>query len=171
MGTGKFEGSLQVRWIKPDRFIYMPDAADPLRFSTSDGRLIQPLMMHTDGGSIPRLFWSFKGYSPWGFAPAFVVHDWLFEVHHCKPAAVQNMSFEDSARILAEGIKALMESGIAPRDQTTMWAIYEAVKSPIAKDVWDRTDPCEPLPLALPAPGAPLPGELLITIDMRSVRK
>ena len=50
--TGTLTGKLEIRWIKPDRFIYLPDGADPLRFVTSDQRTIQPGLMYTDGGSI-----------------------------------------------------------------------------------------------------------------------
>nr|WP_249779640.1 DUF1353 domain-containing protein [Bradyrhizobium sediminis] len=34
--------------------------------------------MYTDGGSIPRIAQIFNGLSPWGFGPAYIVHDWIF---------------------------------------------------------------------------------------------
>jgi Protein of unknown function (DUF1353) len=102
---GKFEGSLDVRWIKPDTFIYVPSQEDPLRFTTSDRRVIAPREMYTDGGSIPRLFWGVPGYSPWGYAPAYIIHDWLFEAHHCDVPEYQDISFDRSASILAGAIK------------------------------------------------------------------
>src|SRR5262245_17632462 len=96
---GKFEGSVDVRWVKPDRFMYIPNNENPLRFRTSDQKIIVPRKMLTDGGSIPQLFWSVPGYSPWGYAPSYIIHDWLFEAHHCSIPEYNEISFDDSARI------------------------------------------------------------------------
>ena len=126
--VGKFEGSLDVRWIKPDRFIYIPDKDDPLRFSTSDKKRIEPGRMFTDGGSIPRLFWSVPGYSPWGYAPSYIIHDWLFEAHHCNISEYKDISFDDSARLLAEGIKTLMEME-RPRETKQLSGQYMRLSS------------------------------------------
>src|SRR5690606_5142581 len=104
---------------------------------TSDGRQLVPQRMVTDGGSIPRLFWSIPGYSPWGFGPAFIIHDWVFQAHHCNSPDEAWVTFPDSARILGEGIKYLMVAGHAPEDPTTFSAIVSAVGSPIAKNLWD----------------------------------
>ncbi len=164
--TGKFEGSLDVRWIKPNRFIYVPNVKDPLRFTTSDQNVITPKIMYTDGGSIPRLFWGVPGYSPWGYAPAYIIHDWLFEAHHCDIPDYRQISFDKSATILAECIKTLMETNIAPKDETTLWTIYEAVKSPIAKVVWEKGDSCNPPEVLKSLGGARVPGELLFTIRL-----
>ena len=169
--AGEFRGSLDVRWVKPDKFLYIPNKDDPLRFITSK-RTFQAEKMYTDGGSIPRLFWSVPGYSPWGYGPAYIIHDWLFEAHYCDLPDYRDISFQDSARLLAEGIKTLMEANVAPLDETTMWAIYEAVRSPIARDVWDKPNSCDRPPEALLAPDRAPPGELLFRIDMndRKVR-
>jgi Protein of unknown function (DUF1353) len=167
--TGTFKGKLDVRWIEPDRFIYVPNTEDPMRFTTSQNKVIRPDKMYTDGGSIPRLFWSVPGYSPWGYAPAYIIHDWLFEAHHCELSEYKDVSFEDSARDLAEGIKTLMENGIAPRDETTLWAIYEAVLSPIAKAAWERPNACDRPKEVLFSPGRAAPGTLLFTIDMSDI--
>ena len=168
---GSFEGSLDVRWIKPDRFIYIPSSDDPLRFTTSDRTVIKPARMYTDGGSIPRLFWGVPGYSPWGYAPAYIIHDWLFEAHHCALPDYKDVSFQDSARILAEGIKTLMENGVAPKDETTLWAIYEAVKTPIARSMWDKPGSCTlPVAASFSLDRTP-PGELILRIDMKDVLK
>jgi hypothetical protein len=161
-GIGKFEGSLDVRWIKPDKFIYVPSPEDPLRFTTSDRRVVAPQKMYTDGGSIPRLFWGVPGYSPWGYAPAYIIHDWLFEAHHCNVPEYRDITFDRSASILAEGIKTLMVTNMAPKDETTLWAIYEAVRSPIAKSVWDKAESCKP-PIEIKMFEEP-PGELLFKI-------
>lgn len=161
--VGAFDGSLDVRWIKPDKFIYMPSKEDPLRFITSDRKVIIPQMMYTDGGSIPRLFWSIPGYSPWGFAPAYIIHDWLFEAHHCDDPEYRDITFDRSAGILAEGLKTLMVTNSAPKDETTLWAIYEAVKTPIAKSLWDKISSCN-LPTRITGGLDEPPGELLFKV-------
>jgi len=166
--VGEFSGQLDVRWIKPDRFIYMPNPDDPLRFVTSDRRAIVAGTMYTDGGSIPRLFWGVPGYSPWGYAPAYIVHDWLFAAHHCALPAYADVTFDDSARVLAEAIKTLMETDLAPRDATTLWAIHAAVQTPIAKKLWDAPDHCD-RPAHPAAESQPI-GELVLRIDVRKPR-
>src|SRR5262249_41845045 len=45
---------------------------------------IVPEDMFTTGGSVPRVFCSIPGLSPWGLGPAYIIHDWLFFVHRCK---------------------------------------------------------------------------------------
>lgn len=165
--TGTFEGVLDVRWIKPDRFVYVPSEKEPLTFTTADRRKIVPRAMYTDGGSIPRLFWGVPGYSPWGYAPGYIVHDWLFVAHHCQDAEYKDVSFEQSAALLASAIKTLMVGGTAPRDDTTLWAIYRAVKSPIARKLWDDGTCNIPPPPPPPPPGIDTPapvGELLMQI-------
>jgi hypothetical protein len=165
-GKGQFTGSLDVRWVKPDQFIYIPNKDDPLRFARPNNKVIQPEKMSTDGGSVPRIFWSVKGYSPWGFAPAYIIHDWLFEAHHCKLPGYQEITLDESALILAEGVKTLMEDGLAPRDETTMWSIHEAVRSPIAKAVWEAPNECKAGKEAFAPPGSPPPGELIMRIEL-----
>lgn len=167
--SGKFDGSLDVRWIKPDKFIYIPTKDDPLRFTTSDQKVIVARRMYTDGGSVPRLFWGVPGYSPWGYAPAYIIHDWLFEAHHCDIPEYRDITFGQSANILAEGIKTLMMSNTAPKDETTLWAIYEAVKTPIAKSVWDQTESCNPPIQTEGVDGAP--GELLFRVRIDSPQR
>lgn len=141
--TGTFKGKLDVEWIAPNQFIYRPHATDPLVFEI-DGRKVQPRAMYTDGGSIPRLFWSVPEFGPWDFAPGYIIHDWLFEQHHCKEGDWAAYSFERSAEILAEAIKTQMVKGGEP-DPTVVWAIYEAVRTPIARGLWDKGT-CKPPP-------------------------
>ena len=94
--TSKFDGRLFVMWVGEGsaysgdgRFVFIPNPNDPLTFTRLDnmgtviGQPIRPEIMYTDGGSIPRLATVFKGLSPWGYAPAYMVHDWLFIAHHC----------------------------------------------------------------------------------------
>ncbi|HEY8012146.1 MAG TPA: DUF1353 domain-containing protein [Rudaea sp.] len=161
-GHGEFKGDLDVRWIEPNQFIYMPSEENPLRFTTSDQRVIQPQKMYTDGGSIPQLFWGVPGLSPWGYAPAYIIHDWLFEAHHCDIPAYRDITFERSASILAEGIKTMMVANPEIESANALWAIYEAVNSPIAKSLWDKAQSCNP-PVELFEKGK-LPGVLLFKI-------
>ncbi|MDB5531756.1 MAG: hypothetical protein JWO28_71 [Hyphomicrobiales bacterium] len=105
--------------------------------------------MHTDGGSIPRLFWGVPGFSPWGMAPGYIVHDWLFVQHRCRYDGYESVSFEDSARVLAEAIKTQMRDGKAPESPDVLYAVYEAVSSPIARDLWN-SNKCEAAAAAPP---------------------
>ena len=164
--TGSFSGKLDVEWIAPNQFIYRPHTADPLIYRTSDGRKIQPRTMFTDGGSIPRLFWSAPGFGPWDFAPGFIIHDWLFVQHRCKEGDWEAYDFPRSAAILAEAIKTQMENGNTA-EPTVVWAIHEAVSTPIAKHRWDANECSKPPPEA-PAgvAGAPVSGGVkLMTIQ------
>lgn len=162
---GSFHGSLDVRWVKSDYFIFEPNKDNPLTFTRLDGKTIHPGRMYTDGGSIPRFLWGIKGYSPWGYAPAYVVHDWLFEAQHCRYKPDNQYSFSDSANILAEGLKAIMEADPAVRNYFVFDTVYEAVKTPIAKRMWERGT-CKP-PIVSTEKFAEEPGELLMTITFK----
>lgn len=163
---GKFSGKLYVEWISPNQFIYRPDASDPLTYTTSSGIKIVPRLMYTDGGSIPRLFWSSSGLGPWDFAPGYIVHDWLFQQHHCKLDDWQSYDFQRSADVLAEALKTQMVKG-GKAEPAIVYAVYEAVRSPIAEELWRRGD-CKEPSSAPPAPGAlPPPTPLVIlTVDI-----
>lgn len=71
-------GKLIVERYKQEQFLFRPDPADPLTLIRPDGSRLQPGQVSTDGGSIPRPIRAFKHYSPWGYAPAFIVHDWIY---------------------------------------------------------------------------------------------
>ena len=75
---GRLKGKLIVQWVGENRFAYLPDPKDPLTFVTTDNRAIIPQPMYTDGGSIPPILQPIPGFSPWGYGPAYIVHDWLF---------------------------------------------------------------------------------------------
>ena len=162
MPTGGFNGKLTVEWIAPNQFIYRPDAQDPLTYRTSDGRVIRPQLMLTDGGSIPRLFWSAPSFAPWDFAPGYIVHDWLFHQHHCQLDDWQQWDFPRSASVLAEGIKTQMEKAGRP-EPTVVWAIHQAVRSQIAERLWTEGR-CEVPSASLsatPSSGTPAPVVIL----------
>ena len=135
--VGDFTGKLTVEWVAPNEFIYRPDAQNPLRFKPKDGPEIRPELMYTDGGSIPRLFWSAPGFGPWDFGPAYIIHDWLFEQHHCHVGDWSAYSVQRAAELLASGMKTQMEKGGSPEPEL-IYAVYEAVRSPVAQNAWDR---------------------------------
>jgi hypothetical protein len=126
---GTLKGKLLVEWIDPDQFIFTPDKDSPLTFTRKNGQSFAPGKMYTDGGSIPRPLWAIRSYSPWGYAPAFIFHDWLFEVKHCKYSGYESLTVEDAALVMSEVMKTMM---LDPKhgfvDKLTMYATYEAVK-------------------------------------------
>lgn len=137
--TGQLTGQVVVIWVKPDRFVYVPHPTDPLTFRPSRGPAIVPDLMYTDGGSIPRIVQAAPGFSPWGYAPAYIIHDWLFTLRDCDPAALARLQvdFDRSSEILAEVIKALVANGVVLRNDNAFSAISWAVSTPIARQAWD----------------------------------
>ena len=158
---GEFSGSLFVMWIgEGDRmgdgeFVYVPNPRDPLTFTRKapDGstQQIRPQMMYTDGGSIPRAGQFFNGFSPWGYAPAYMIHDWLFVARHCNldgtpteaEAELAGIEFHDSAIIIAEAIKTLAETGRVRRNDVAGSVISSAVAGPISRKLWNERGACE----------------------------
>ena len=164
--TGKFTGKLTVEWIEPNLFVFRPDGAAPLIYVTSDGRKIQPRTMYTDGGSVPRLFWSMPGFGPWDFAPGYIIHDWLFEQKHCKEGDWQQYDFKRTAEILAEAMKTQMVSS-GKSEPALVWAVYEAVSSDTAKKIWD-TGQCGSKLRPRASPGVPAPKPVVLrTIEFK----
>lgn len=161
---GRFEGRLFVMWVGEGSpylgdgaFVFVPNPEDPLQFTRYDasgtqiGSSIRPEIMYTDGGSIPRIASAFKGFSPWGYAPAYMIHDWLFIAHHCvvdgtpteEEAKMNGLTFKDSAVIIAESIKALQISGQVSRNDIAASTISSTVAGPISRALWNRTGACE----------------------------
>ena len=161
---GRFEGRLFVMWVGEGSpylgdgaFVFVPNPSDPLQFTRYDangsqvGSPIRPEIMYTDGGSIPRIASAFKGFSPWGYAPAYMIHDWLFIAHHCvvdgtpteEEAKIRSITFNDSAVIIAESIKALQVSGQVAKNDIAASTISSTVAGPISRALWNRTGACE----------------------------
>ncbi|CAK0778540.1 DUF1353 domain-containing protein [Gammaproteobacteria bacterium] len=136
-GLGRFRGVVDVRWVKSDYFQFLPRFDEPFEFIRPNGTIIRPGSMLTDGGSIPRFLWGIKGYSPWGYAPAYIVHDWLFEAQHCGYEPDNKYTFSDSVTILAEGLKVIMETDPAARDYFVFDTVIAAVGTPIAHRLWN----------------------------------
>jgi hypothetical protein len=141
-GDGDLRGRVLVEWTSEDKFIYRPDVDRSRRLSFKPSFLttaIVPEVMYTDGGSIPRIFWSIPGLSPWGLGPAYIIHDWLFLVHRCHrtaPPEVTAITFEQSAQILAEVGKSLIEAGLIENNR--LEEIVWAIQTKYARDIWDR---------------------------------
>jgi Protein of unknown function (DUF1353) len=137
--SGELKGHVVVQWDHEDHFIYLKQS-NALSFRPSFMSIpIVPENMYTDGGSVPRVFWSIPGLSPWGLGPAYIIHDWIFEVHRCHrpaPPEVTQITFEQSALILAEVGKALIEAGLIQHDMLD--EIVWGVRTRYARDLWDR---------------------------------
>lgn len=135
---GRIIGSPFVRWEQPNRFELENNAVKPFAFLRSNGEIIRPRPIKTDGGSIPRALWNRRGFSPWTYAPGYLIHDWLYEANRRKVAAGMMpdgtplyYDKEKSDWILAEVIKTQMESEQkADKDPNPgrLAAIYWAVK-------------------------------------------
>jgi hypothetical protein len=143
-----FTGALDVRWIKNDYFIFIPNTTNPFKLVRADGTEIVPGVMYTDGGSIPRFLWGVNGFSPWGYAPAYIVHDWLFVAHRCGYQQDSQYSFDDSILVMAEGLKAVMQDNPEVRNYFVFDSVVAAISSPIAKRLWDNGS-CTPPPTDL----------------------
>jgi hypothetical protein len=144
--TGQLSGRMLVEWMQPDRFLFIPDERRPLKFTRSDGTTIQPERMYTDGGSIPRPLWALRNYSPWGYGPAFMIHDWLFRMQYCELPGWQSYTVDSAAQIMSEVMKSMMESpAFNYGDKTTVYLMNVAVRSPMTRKAW-KSRKCEPLP-------------------------
>ncbi len=146
------KGRVLVEWDRQDKFIYRK-TGNALSFQPSFmDRPIVPKDMYTDGGSVPQVFWNIPGLSPWALGPAYIVHDWIFEVHRCNrdaPPEVRAITFEQSAQILAEVGQSLVNAGLI--DDNQLPAIVWAVRTRYARNIWDRPgteEECEPPPQA-----------------------
>ncbi|ODT07850.1 MAG: hypothetical protein ABS58_05180 [Mesorhizobium sp. SCN 65-20] len=165
---GEVSGYLMVFWVGEDKFVYYPYYSDPLtyRLPASQAKrvgaeTIRPGAIYTDGGSIPRAVRNWTGFSPWGYGPAYIVHDWLFIARHCilnnrvelhdrrdraEVDKVRNVDFQLSADMLASVIQALVKQEKVPARGFAPSAIYGAVESGVARRLWDSRDPasCSP---------------------------
>ncbi len=133
--TGRFDGSLNLKWIAPDKFVFLPDPDQPFTFTRANGEVIQPEAMYTDGGSLPVFLRSNPGFSPMGYAPAYIIHDWLHRTHTRNAREYGNPGdIKLSAMILAEGIKTLMEEDNSIHRKPLVFnTIYQAMKTPFAE--------------------------------------
>ncbi len=159
-----FTGSVLVIWVGETegssgdgKFLFIPNPNDRLTFhrnaSDTHGRMIEPGLMYTDGGSISKVAQVFNGLSPWGYAPGYMIHDWLFTARHClvdgssdkKYDQVRDIDFDEFAKILNEAISALINQRLVKRNDLAIGAITGAVDSFVARNLWDEQGACERL--------------------------
>lgn len=160
---GHISGRLMVFWVGEDKFIYYPYYEDALTYTLPKAmadklgpRSIRPGAIYTDGGSIPRPVRGVVGFSPWGYGPAYIVHDWLFVAHRCiltdqvhlldkrdhdEVKTVGKVDFAMSADMLASVIAALIKQDMVPPRSLAPSAIYTAVDSFVARRLWNSRDP------------------------------
>ena len=134
---GEFKGSLDIRWVENDYFLFLPNKNDPLIFERANGEKIQPKAFCTDGGSIPQFLWGLKNLSPWGYAPAYIIHDWMFRTNRCK---YETYTFKNSVSVMEESLKTLMEENKKTRSYFVFKSITAAISSDIAKNLWKNGD-------------------------------
>jgi len=137
---GRFEGELRLRWLAPDMFVYEPNPAAPFRFVRPNGQVVEPGPLVTDGGSAPRSLWGIEGLSPWGYAPAFVVHDWLFQRYRCGLTAGGDAAFDESVSVMAETLRTLMGDAPSERDLERFRAIVAVSAGPVARFHWNHSE-------------------------------
>lgn len=147
---GELRGRVLIEWDSQDGFIYRKRRGTiPLSFRPSffkERYPIEPEEMYTTGGSVPQVFWGIPGLSPWALGPAYIIHDWIFEVHRCNrpaPPEVRAITFDQSAMILAEVGKELIATGLVKDDM--LGAIVWAVRTNYAQGLWNtpgRPDEC-----------------------------
>ncbi len=107
--------------------------------------------MYTDGGSIPRPGQLFNGFSPWGYGPAYMVHDWLFVARHCltddtptpEEKRIAAMQFQESAEIIAEAIKTLIASRKVKANDVAPRVISGVVAGPFSYQRWTVKGACK----------------------------
>lgn len=158
----EFSGSVLVLWVGENdtgfgdgKFIYVPVPGDELtlrrRNPDATVSVIKPGPIYTDGGSVPRAAQVLKGFSPWGYAPAYMIHDWLFVAKKCatdgdaRPdeAPIGQMPFIESAEILAEAIKGLIDAKKVKPNDFAPEAISSAVAGPISRNIWFEEGKCD----------------------------
>lgn len=150
--VGKFNNlsSIRLRWIEPQIFDFLPTKTNPFSFTRYNGETIEPRRMFTDGGSIPQIMRWAKQLDPWEYAPAYFLHDWLFELHYCHIAkgtlASEKYGFKETNRILLEAINTLRVYEISIASPLTFSLIDLAVTSFVAKKLWDVKSTMCPLP-------------------------
>lgn len=139
VSVGNLQGKLVVEWRKPNSFVFVPSLDDPLRFTRgSNSEVIQPDRMWTDGGSIPRPFWVFKNYSPWGYGPAFIIHDWLFHMQDCQLPGHEKHNLKSAAMVMSEVMKTLLEDpDFDYGDKSSIYLMYKAVQTKAARSAWE----------------------------------
>lgn len=159
--VGRFSGVLLVMWVGEGqsgsgdgKFVFVPDPGNPLTFVRSNpalpGAVLRPGTMYTDGGSIPKIAQLFTGLSPWGYAPAYMIHDWLFTARHCivdgstDPIhdSVRSVNFDQSGTILIEAIRTLVAENKVRQNDVAVSLVNTGVRSGTARRYWNEKGAC-----------------------------
>jgi hypothetical protein len=153
---GELSGKLALAWDDGYRFVAYPVKGSELTYKLPKGhRLadllgeIKPEIMYTDGGSIPRTFWSFDGLSPWEYGPAFIIHDWIFNRHYCEKDAFP-VSLAEANDILLDAMILLdrqvtKRHGQRPHNYEDVRRLIDAAVTSFSSQVWNRgTCPAKP---------------------------
>jgi len=119
-----------LRWIKPERFRYIPDD-DALTFHRANGEIITPREMETDGGSIMPILQILSGVSRWSYAWAFLIHDWEWEIRHAS-----GKTFEEVNLTIVEAMRTMQVMGMLPNRPTAIINVYRGVMSSVARRSW-----------------------------------
>lgn len=158
--VGKLDGSVFLLWVgetdKPlgdGKFIYVPVPDDELTFqfqSTRAKYTIVPDPIYTDGGSIPKPAQIFKGFSPWDYAPAYILHDWIFVANRClggeyeteNMKRVQGMTFIESAELVGAALRTLADDQTVFENSFAKATITGAVSLGFSETLWVRKEGC-----------------------------
>lgn len=124
-----FKGSYTLTPVGPCLFEYHPDDADPFSYTSSDGIVIQPQTMLTDGASVPRPFWWKKWLGPVDWLNAAVIHDSIFEEKH---RGIHTRTFWEANRIMRE---ACCHCGVPFLERWVIWSAVTLFGYP----VWSRS--------------------------------
>ena len=145
---GGLDGKTLLEWDDGYRFVFRPKQGQALVYTFPVShplakRLgsITPRSMYTDGGSIPRIFWSVDGLSPWEYGPAFVIHDWIFNRHYCAPNEL-GLTMGEANAILYDALnivdaKRKKDNSRGPADPARTRALIQTAVDAFSKTVWD----------------------------------
>jgi hypothetical protein len=147
-GTFSNLDRIRLRWLSlkdtpdPNYFALIPQKGTTA-FSfqrPNNGPIIAPRHMFTDGGSVPWLAQSLPNLSSWGYGPAYLVHDWLFDLHHCRRT---DLDFEAVRDIMMEAVKTLMETNYCAKSELSFWLLFQGIDSFKAREYWNtNTNGC-----------------------------
>lgn len=142
--VGKIQGQINLQWRDDPvkSFVYIPNPDNLFSYTTSDGEVITPGPLYTDGGSIPRIVSIDKHFVPWKHGPAYIIHDWLFELHDCGHNKDNKYDHVKAADIMAEVMKTqFVSKGQEPtfRERIAIWEIYGFTKK-FSKRLWESDE-------------------------------
>jgi Protein of unknown function (DUF1353) len=152
---GELSGQLALAWDDGYTFVAYPVKGKELTYKFPKGhRLegalgeIRPKLMYTDGGSIPRTFWSFDGLSPWEYGPAFILHDWVFLRHYCDGQKYP-VTLEEANDILLDAMILLDKQvakrhGRRPHNKEDVRTLIDAAVTRFSANAWNNGKCLEP---------------------------